>query len=558
MLRRLLLVALVCAAATATILAKEYRAERYDVRIEVLSGGDIKVTETIVFAFTDGTFSRVFRTIPTRYTDGVEFVRAAMDGETMTRGEGPGQVEVRRKDGLRVEWHFGPVSPSTHTFELEYLVRGVVKQAEGSDLLEWRVLPREHDYAIGSSTVELVAPVAPSAMPRIETRRVDGGADVSTNDTSVIVRAADIRRNGSFIVSVRFPASSVLDGPPAWQARRAAQWERMPIWVTAAGGVLLAGLVLLFALRQNYDAPPPPAGAQWNSMIPPDPLPPALAGALVSNGSPRLEHAMATLVSLAERGIIRIREESKGAFGQRNFTIERVRDNTALAPHEEIALDLVTLSGGPGSSVPLSKARSLLMKGRNWKTFERAVLGELDEAQLLDARRMASRGRFLKTGFGLLALAVAALAPCILLIEDNGGWPLLVPLAIGLVAIIAFIIMSAQTPLSNEGVRRAEQWRAFRDHIKDPQRIEPRWGSSGTADARILPMAVALGLAAAWSKFMKKRNTETPDWFQPASSLENGQAFAVFVATSGATHGGGAHAGGVSAGVAGGGASGAS
>ena len=556
MVRRILLVALACVAATAALAAKEYRANRYDARIEVMNGGAIKVTETIVFEFTEGTFSRVFRTIPTRYTDGVEFVSAAMDGEVLPRGEAPGQVEVRPKNGLRVEWHFGPVEPSTHTFELQYIVRGVVKQADGADLLEWRVLPREHDYSIGSSTVAVVAPVAPSTAPRIETRRVDGGVDVSTNDTSMTVRADEIRRNGSFVISVPFPANSVLDGPPAWQARRAAQRERMPVWATAAGGVLLAGLVLLFGLRQNDDSPPASTRTSWESMIPPDPLPPALAGALVSNGRPRLEHAMATLVSLAERGIITIREAPKGTFGGRTFTVERVRGNVALAPHEEIVLDLVTLEG-PGSSVPLSKAQSLLMKGRNWKMFERAVLGELDEAHLLDARRMAGRQRYLKTGLGWLALAVVAVAGCFVLIRENAGWPFLIPLAMGLVAMTAFIIMSSQTPLSNEGVRRAEGWRAFRDHIRDPRRIEPRWGASGTAEARMLPLAVGLGLAAAWSKFMKKRNAQTPRWFQAVSSVESGHAFAAFVATSGASAHGGTHGGG-SGGVAGGGASGAS
>lgn len=557
MVRRLLLVALVCVTATATILAKEYRAQRYDARIEVMNGGAIRVTETIVFEFTEGTFRRVFRTIPTRYTDGVEFVSASMDGKALPRGENAGEVQVQRKNGLRVEWHFGPVAPSTHTFELVYIVRGVVKQTEGADLFEWRALPREHDYSIASSTIEVAAPAAPAAKPRIETRRVDGGADVSTNDTAVIVRAAGIGRNGSLVVSIPYPPNSVLDGPPAWQARRAAHWNRMPIWATAAAGVLLAGLVLLFSLGQNYDAPPRPTGAKWASMIPPDPLPPALAGALVSNGSPRLEHAMATLVSLAERGVLRIREEPKGAFGQRHFTVERVRDNAALAPHEEIALDLVTLSG-PGSSISLSKARSLLLKGRHWKTFEHAVLAELDQAHLLDARRMASRQRYLKTGLGLLVVAGLALGPCFALVEENGGWPFLIPLAIGTVAVIAFIIASGKTPLSNEGVRRAETWRAFRDHIKDPQRIEPRWGASGTAEARMLPLAVGLGLAAAWSKYMKKRNADTPGWFQAASSLENGQSFAVFVATSGAAAQSGTHGGGVSGGVAGGGASGAS
>lgn len=554
---RILLAALICLAGASPVLAKEYRASRFDARIEVLNGGDLRVTETIVFEFTEGTFREVFRTIPTTRTDGVEFVSASMDGMVLPPGEGPGQVRVRRKNGLRVEWHFAPVSPSTHTFELTYIARGVVRQTDAADLLEWRALPREHDYRIAASTVEIVAPVAPLPTGwRIETRRVDGGAEASKDETSVIVRAADIRRNGSFVIAVPFPENSVLDGPPTWQSRQAAQLERMPVWVTIAAGALLAGLVLIFALRQNYDAPPARLGVKWASMIPPDPLPPAIAGALTSNGQPQLEHAMAALFSLAERGIITIHEEPKGTFGQRNFTIARVRMDGSLAPHEEAAIQIVMEGAGDGSpSVSLSKARSQLMRSSNWKRFKNAVVGELTGAQLLDQGRQAHRRRYLKVGFVLLGLSLASLAPCVVLIEGNGGWPLLVPLAIACAAFTSFIVMSSETPLSNEGVRRAEQWRAFKDHISDPQRIEPRWGASGTAEARVLPFAIALGLAGAWSKFMKKRNAETPAWFQAASGLERGHAFAALIASGGAHAHGHGHGGG--GGVAGGGASGA-
>ena len=91
----MLLAALICFAGASPALAKDYRASRFDARIEVLNGGDLRVTETIVFEFTEGTFREVFRTIPTRRTDGVEFISASMDGRVLPQGEGPGQVRVR-------------------------------------------------------------------------------------------------------------------------------------------------------------------------------------------------------------------------------------------------------------------------------------------------------------------------------------------------------------------------------------------------------------------------------------------------------------------------------
>ncbi|HJR57749.1 MAG TPA: DUF2207 domain-containing protein [Vicinamibacterales bacterium] len=553
---RIGLAALLWLLTVSPVLAKEYHASRFDSRIEVLAGGSLRVTETIVFVFTGGTFKQVFRVIPTRRTDGVEFVSASMDGRPLPQGEGEGGVRVRRRKGLRVEWNFAPVSSGTHTFELTYVSRGVVRQTADADLLEFRPLPSEHGYRIETSRVELVVPEAPVGEPRLDTRRVEGEAGIRVEDGVIAAQVSQIRRHGSFVVSVALPRTSVLDGPPVWQARQIAHRARMPIWLTAAAGLTLAGCVLLFGLRQNYEAPPREQAVRWASMLPPDSLPPAIGGTLAANGQPHLEQAMGALFSLAERGIVTIREEPRGTFGQRSFTLQKTGTAQPLAPHEEAAIEIIfTGTRDPGATIPLSEARSQFT--RRWAPFKAAIMSELNDAHLLDHGRMASRRRYMKTGVILLGLAVLAVAPCLLLVEQNGGWPFLIPLALALVATTSFIVMWSQTPLSNEGVRRAGQWRAYQAHLARPQDAEVRWGAAGTAEARILPFAVALGLAAAWSKFMKKRNAQTPPWFHALSGPESGHAFAALIAAGGANaHGGGTpgiHGGG----VAGGGSSGA-
>jgi hypothetical protein len=559
MIHRTLLTVLVSLLTVTPAAAREYHASRFDVRIEVQRGGALRVTETIVFAFTEGTFREVFRTIPTSRTDGIEIVRASMDGTELPEGDGPGTIRVRRNDLVRVEWRFAPVSPSSHTFELTYIARGVVQQTASADLLAWRALPREHDYRIESTTVQVIAPEAPVTTPTIETRRTEGQEEIAVSNGSVIAQATDIRRDGSIVITAAYPRHSVLDAPPAWQLKQQAQRERFPIWFGAAGFVLVIGVILVFALWQNYDSPPGHTGARWESMIPPDQAAPAIAGALMANGRPHLEHAMAALFSLAERGVIAIREEARGTFGNRNFTIERVRAGSALPVHEQAALDvLFEGSSANGATVSLSKARRLFTRPHNWRRFKTAVLQELAEAQMLDGGRQASRRRNQILAIALFILTALAVIVCAVMAEEQGGGPFLIPLALGLVAIGVTIMSAAQTPLSNEGVRRAERWRAFQKHIKDPQEIEPRWGASGSAEARILPFAVALGLAAAWSKYLKKRSLDTPAWFHAASGLDSGHSFAAFVATGGAGAHGHSQAGPVGGGgVAGGGASGA-
>ena len=549
---RLLLTLLLCIGAAAPAAAKDYFASRFDSRIQVRDDGSLAITETIVFVF-DGTFSRVFRTIPTRRTDGIELVSASMDGRPFDHGTEAGRVEVRRKNGIRVEWHFTPVTDSSHSFELVYTVRGVVRREDGADLLAWRALPTEHEYRIAESTVEILAGATPLET-ELKTRRVEGGASVTPGDGTVRITAAGIRRNGWIEPHLRFPLGALVENAPQWQQRRVAQMAMAPTWVAVAGGIVAIGLVLLIGLRQGYDAPPRSGGTTWASLIPPDDLAPALAGTLVTNGHVQLQHAMAALFGLAERGVVAIREQPKGTFGVRQFEITRGAGASNLAPHESALLDILFKGHGVSGHISLSKARTAMM--RQWKTFRAAVDGEMHDAGLTDARRRAHRNRYVILGVIGMIVAAAAFVASLPFVDRFGTWPMLVALAVLLVSFASFIFSASETPLSNEGVRRGDAWRGYQRHLKNPQEIEPRWGASASAEARILPYAVALGLAAAWAKFMKKRNVQLPAWFQPASTHDGGPAFAAFIASGGA--GAGGAGGGGAAGAAGGGASGAS
>ena len=554
-LTRLLLAALFVTGAAAPVIAKEYRADRFDVQIDVAQGGSLRITETIVFTFTEGTFREVFRVIPTGRTDGVEFVEAAMDGQVLSQGEKSGQVRVRRQNGLRIEWHFEPVANSTHTFRLTYLARGVVREDGQSDLLAWRALPNEHRYPIAASTIVINVPAPPQGELRVERQRVDGGARVTFADGRIVIDGTSIREDGWLQPEIRFARGDVLDALPAWQQRDRAQNAMMPTWLLIAAGTLIIGIGWLVLLRQGYDAPPPATSSPWTSVIPPDHTPPAIAAALAANGGPQIEHAMGALLTLAERGIVRISEQ-RGPLKQRDFLITSHGRPGALAPHEAAALDVIFAKHDPSTGVKLSKARAELTW--HFLKFRDALKGEMQSEGLLDRGRQAHKRRYNRIGLIFLVLAAAAVVPVLATADRFGGWPFFVPLALALVGLASFIFAASETPLSNDGVRRAALWRGYQRHLRRPQDIEPRWGGSHSAEARILPYAVALGLASAWSKFMKKRGVTTPAWFHAASEHERGAAFAAFIASGGASahgHGSGGH--GVGGGVAGGGASGA-
>jgi hypothetical protein len=533
--------------------AKSYSADRFDAVIKLLDDGSIDVTETVVFRFEDGTFREVFREIPQRRTDGIEVIHAEMQGQRLPFGNEPGTVEVRHRNStVRVVWRFRAVEGLAREFVLNYRVHGVVRHDVAGDLLNWRATPGEHRYRIGSSTIRFELPQRPAEAPRVTTRKTDP-PQVAIEENVVRITTSAIGQNGWVEAALRFPRGAVIDAPPAWQQHAAQVAAQSTRWIAGAAGVVLAGLMLLIAWRQSYDAPvrePAPSGSTIGPMAP-DSLPPAVAGVLSTNGRTGLEHLMATLFSLAERSEVDIQEMPRGTLRQRAFVVERRRGAAGLTGYEAAALDTIFKgSAAEGSSVTLSQARSRasLRPG----TFARAMERELLSAGFLDESRKALRRRYHLAAVWLLAIALACVVPAVFLTSEYGGWPFLIPATILLLALCSVFFAASITPLSNEGVRRGHRWRAYGKHLSAVAASQQP--ASGTPVSTVLPYAVALGLATAWAKFLKQHAHTVPPWFHALQSTDDA-AFAGFVAAGGANASGGG--GGGTGGAAGGGGSGA-
>jgi hypothetical protein len=548
---RVLIALLVAVMTAAPAAAKSYSAERFDARIRILDGGALEITETVTFRFEDGTFTFVYREIPVRRSDGIEIIGAEMDGTPVPLGTGPGQLEVRRRSPLHVRWHFTPRSGSSHTFVLRYILRGVIKREAGGDVLELVAVPTQHAYRIDSSDVTIDAPASPAATPTVESRRVRE-TSVEPAGRRVHVLARGIRKDGWIKTRLRFAEGTVIAAAPRWQQRQIAADALAPRWGLAAFAVLAVGVVFLFGLRQRYDRPPHDGGLTASSDTPPDALRPAVAGAVASNGSVSLQHAMATMFALADRGAITITEEPK-RWGTRNFTLHRGRAAAATHAEEAALINLAFHKKGQQlESAPLSQARNQIAS--KFRDFKKVVQNELRGLGLLDPDRMLVRSRYLWFSVATLILALVLVIPAAVLTEQYRGWPFLIPAAAGLVSLVSCVFYGALTPLSNEGVRRAERWRAYQRFLKEVAR--ERVHLAAETPARLLPFAVALGLAGVWSKYVKHHPTSVPPWFRALTTAGDDTAFATFVAIGGAGHGGGA-AGAGAGGAAGGGGSGA-
>jgi hypothetical protein len=561
-------VALVCLLwAGPALAAKDYRAERFDVVLDVQSGGSLVVTETIRFRFEGGPFTYAFRDLAYTQIDEIDRLQASMDGEILAQGTGPGQVEVVAGRPLKVTWHFAPTSDSVHEFVLTYRVQGAIRQEAGADTLIWRAIPEDHDYTIERSTITL----RNSASATLLGTELSGAvANQVSGDGQVQWAAAGIDADESLVVTARFSPGSLVEAPPQWQARDAERREQtaraVPAGLAAGLLALAGGLAALFAFLTHWRRSRVAGRARpVPQSMPPDKTPPGLAVRLAGSGSP----ALATLFDLAGREMLHIEESGKGWLTGRRYSLQRLPSAADLRPHEQgLRRALFEEKGGAmRDSLPLSEVAGRLAGRSKW--VREPLEQELEDAGWIDPRREAARKRLMVTAIVAVLLGGAVMMAGFIVAGSAAARGTGTALTLGAVAagvgvasfllgLAALIAAAAFSPLSEQGEQAAASWKGFRAYLKEVSRGR-EFAAGEAVFESYLPFAAGFGLGEQWARhFQKQGYTAIPAWFQ-SLDLDGGDFGAVVAvmaaANASVSSGDGGAAG--AAGASGGGSSGA-
>ena len=555
--------AAVLAAALPAIAAKPYRAEHFHSRVVVEPGGAILVTETIRFVFGSEPFTYVYRELLSRRTDGLTVIEASMDGVPMERGKGAGQFEIKRDDNRRrVVWHFPPTSNAARTFTVTYRAAGVVWQDADSDVLAWTLLPTRHEYAIACASGEVAYPAG--SAPVADAVLDPAASEVRHDARTIRFERCPFERNASWVVTLRFAPRSVAAVAPRWQQRSIRNRENTPLFLGLGGLILLAGVggFVMFALNHRHGR----VDTSGAVPSPPDDLPPALAGALMGTGaSAGWGPVLGAMMDLARRGALTMQSVEKAGFlKSHEVRITAGPTPADAAPHERVLLDLLfNDKNGPRASVTFSELARTFASSRRWKRLREAISSDLRADRLLDGDRERTRGRVIVIGLVILLSSIAGFIGSVALFDRFGEPVLSLPIALLIVGVVGMITGASLSPLSEEGHRRAERWRAFKRTLGGTSEISAGAPPPVERVERWLPYAVAFGTALAWMKRLQKQGvTMGPSWLtavnrEGAHGPANiGATVAILSAGSSAGAHAGGHAGGAG-GAAGGGASGA-
>lgn len=517
-----LTVCLVGGAAPTARAAAGYVARRFDV-YAVVDGGDMDVRESVQFEFQSGTFSKVSRDIQTSQTDGVEVLGASIDGLGVV-------PIVSQGTQVRVEWQFPATGSSTHTFTVHYRVRGLVYRELDRDVVHWRALPSEHTYRIDASRIVIHVPERDLDPPKAEAHRATLEYARAIPAGGIDIVAGPVQSNGWIVADVRVAPGRLASVQPRWRRHQDDAMRFAPRWAMAGGALFLAGLVAIVLARQGYEASSVRAD-ETTATEAPSSLPAAIAGTLAANGRYLPHLAAATLVDLADRGVLAIHELPR-KFGARSFELAQVPGSYALDAHETRVLMLAF--DGAGDPVSMGRARGRLARGR--RSFRAALKDDLTRRGLIDIARCDARDRTKAAGIAFLFVGMFGYLASAVFVADYGGWVFLVPLGALIAGIVGVIVGASMTPLSDEALVEAAGWRGYRATLK--ARASGRGEDTPPVSSRSIVYGVALGLAYQWSRFLRRHPDSAPKWFVPFGN-DDGSGFAAFIGSSGAAAAGG-------------------
>ncbi|MEW6180480.1 MAG: CPBP family glutamic-type intramembrane protease [Chloroflexota bacterium] len=498
--------------------AKSYSAERFDVEIQVQPNGDLLVTETVVFHFEGGPFTFAFREVSKNELDRLEFISAGMDGIALPPGNQPGQVEVKEGgDAMEVVWHFEPTSDAQRTFELTYRVIGAVRQTELGDGLMWVAIPPEHEYVIRGSEIRLMLPdgIAPLAEVKLRGEAIEPLAE----DGSFLFRVGEISADQELTVEAYFPAGSLIQQPPQWQAVQLERGRQLRAALPYGAGLAVLIILACFAaagrIQRKYALDTSTIIPSGTITDPPDDLTPAAAGFILSNGNITVMDLFAVLLQWARRSFIKMDlVEGKGIFKARDFRLYPLQPVNGTE-HESLLHQLVFPAEANASQAEILLSKAGQNLARKVAQFKRLITEELAGLGLVRQEVMKVRGR-LNAAAGFLFLFAFVIGLMGLLLGGMAfTFPfmgvLLMGIALGLM-VGSFFLWIAGYKLNiftPAGMQRLQRWLSFRNYLRDlikpenSQLLRQEWLEA------YLPYAVAFGLGDRWVKAFRNRGLST-------------------------------------------------
>ena len=494
--------------------ARSFVLSRFDVELQVLSGGELLVTETVSPRF-EGAWNGIERLIPVEYRTPQGFnYTLFLDRISVTDEQGtPLKFESSRERHYRNFRIWIPgAADATRTFVLKYLVRNGLKFFEDHDELYWNVTGDEWDVPIEQASVRILLP--PQATG-VRAQALTGAYGAREQAATVTILGSGIEMRMTRPLGFREGLTAVVGWDKGLVAApTVVEQTRMTLVSNWPLGIPVLAFLVMYRLWSTRGKDPRlrPIAVMYE---PPDQLTPAEAGTLVDE-SPDTRDITATVVDLAVRGYVRISERKAehlfGLWSSMDYAFQRTKPRqewAALPSFERLLLEAL-FKDSEVDEILLSSLENRFYK--SLPGIHDAIFQSLQKRTYYSQRPDRVKQGYLIGGIAFGMLLTIGLG----ILADRWGLAPLTVFVAGLLSGMIVIgfgrIMPARTQQGTralEGVLGFEEFLTrveadrFDRVIKTPELFE-----------KFLPYAMALGVEKNWAAAFETIVMTAPAWYQ--------------------------------------------
>jgi uncharacterized membrane protein YgcG len=528
---------LVLLAAPATAQSGQEVIHEYTVDIQILSDGDLKITESIDYDFGTTRHHGIFRTIPTRFPYDEVNDRIYPIHDVAAQSDAPDDVDVS-EEGSFTKIRIGDPDveiSGRHTYTLTYRVEGALNPFPDHDELYWNAIGDEWQAPIERARVTVTTPASIQRVTCFQGYQGSTepcGRATSDGSEASFRSGRELSPFEGLTVVVAIPKGAVPEPEPRLEERWAVERAFSVNPGTLAAAAIVAGLFggVLGRLwwREGRDrrfvgsqidqvmgsstgeSEPVPIGERdFEAPVeftPPENVRPGQIGTLIDERANVID-VTATIIDLAGRGYLLIQEIPKeGLFGKLDWTLIRLeKGESDLLVYERRLLDGLFRDGDEVTVSALKTTFAERLHG-----VEESLYADAMRQKWFRARPDTVRTRW--AGRGVLLLVGGAALTFVLARWTHWG-------IVGLPVILAgftLALMARQMPARTaKGTAMLRRIRGFRRVIATAEQHMARWAEEENVFTRYLPYAIVFGLTSKWAKAFEDLGIQpdTSSWY---------------------------------------------
>ncbi len=485
-----------------------------DITIEENSSMSVK--ETIIADYSREQHHGIFRTIPIRYKDSFgNSLNLRFQLLSVTDEKGKAWPFTESNEGEYVKLQIGDAATYLQqptTFVITYQVQRAITTFNDHEELYWNNTGTEWDVPVNKATATITVPsnVKPEDL-RATCYTGQYGSSLQACTTQIVDHTITVQATSS--LAPQEGLTTVIGLPKgllqmsSWQQQL--QWFLEDNW-----GYFIPFFVLIFMLYAWYKHGRDAETTHTAIMpiyTPPENLSPAEVGTLIDERVD-MQDIISTIIDLAVRGYLKIIEtkEKKFFFETFEYEFKRTKDITpTLKTHEKEMMDALFLQSGVlyKESCKLSELTNKFYK--HLPTLKKQIYTNLIKEKFFASNPDTIRNTYRIIGgififLGLMTVGGAAETTII---------SISVPIGVAISGVI-FIAFSKYMPAKTvKGSEIFFKIKGLEEYINTAEKDRLKFQEKENIFEKLLPYAMALGLADKWTRSFEGIYKTAPNWY---------------------------------------------